>query len=378
MKAKRNRFGTGPQVSLFTLGTMRAIESVEQMYSVIKEACLIGINHIETAPAYGPSEKFIGESLKKLNSEGIKPINDWIITSKILPGLNFSNGKKHIEDILSTLSIQKINNLAIHGLNLNDHLNWALSGEGAELLQWAKSNDLIEQIGFSSHGSYSLIKKAIESNHFNFCNLHLHLLDQTRIPLAIKALEKGMGVLAISPADKGGHLHHPSKTLVEDCSPFLPIELAYRFLLAQGISTLTLGAYKKEDFFIAKKLINANSPLSKEEQYAINHLMNKSKTRLGETFCGQCRNCLPCPKEVPIPEILRLRNLAFGLDLQTFAKERYNLIGRASHWWEKVDGSACQHCGDCLPRCPNKLEIPNLLKETHESLGDTPKRRLWR
>mgnify|MGYP000334881847 CR=1 FL=1 len=143
MKPKRNQFGIGPEVSLFTLGTMRAIESIEQMYLVIKEACLVGINHIETAPAYGPAEIFLGESLRRLNKNGIKPKEDWIITSKILPNIDFLTGREQIKGILSRLGIPKIHNLAIHGLNLSSHLDWVIDGEGAELLEWAKDEDLL-------------------------------------------------------------------------------------------------------------------------------------------------------------------------------------------------------------------------------------------
>ena len=377
MTIKRNHFGIGPDVSLFTLGTMRSTESADQMYAVVKEACLIGINHIETAPAYGPAESLLSTAIKRLNSEGIRPEGDWIITSKILPGINLNEGKQQLQASLKRLGISKIHNLAIHGLNLQKHLKWALEGEGAQLIKWAVQERLIGQIGFSSHGTFSLIKEAIESSQFQFCSLHLHLLDQERIPLAKIALENHLGVMAISPADKGGHLHTPSKTLISDCFPISPLELAYRFLLSQGISTLTLGACKTKDFEIAKKLINSNTPLSKSEQHLIEKLRQKSKERLGDTFCGQCRKCLPCPNEIPIPEILRLRNLYIGMDLHSFTKERYNLIGRAGHWWEKNNAGACQNCGDCLPKCPNNLNIPELLKEKHRELSDTPIRRLW-
>ncbi len=377
MALKRNQFGIGPKVSLFTLGTMRSTESEAQMYSVVKEACLTGINHLETSPAYGPAEKLLGAAIKRLNSEGVRPEGDWIITSKILPGTNLNKGKKQLQEILSKLGVSKIHNLAIHGLNLHEHLEWVLNGEGAKLIKWAKQERLIGQVGFSSHGTFSLIQKAIESSRFQFCSLHLHLLDQERIPLAKMALEKQLGVMAISPADKGGHLHTPSQTLISDCFPISPLELAYRFLLSQGISTLTLGACKAQDFQIAKKLINSNFPLSKSEQSVIEKLNQLSKERLGNTFCGQCRDCLPCPNEIPIPEILRLRNLSIGMDLHSFTKERYNLIGRAGHWWEKNNATDCQNCGDCLPRCPHNLNIPELLKETHHKLVDKPKRRLW-
>jgi len=80
---------------------------------------------------------------------------------------------------------------------------------------------------------------------------------------------------------------------------------------------------------------------------------------------------------VPIPEILRLRNISIGYGQLEFSKERYNLIGKAGHWWEEKNSSFCLECNKCVPRCPSKLDIPNLLKETHNLLIENPTKRLW-
>ncbi len=377
MKTIRRPFGKGKAISVFTLGTMRAINSSEAMDLVVKKALDIGINHLETAPAYGPAERFLGLSIKRLEREGFIPKGGWVITSKILPGLKLDEGKKQIKNILSRLEKAKIENLAVHGLNLPEHLTWALNGDGAVLLKWAKEENLVEQIGFSSHGKTSLIEEALASNHFQFCSLHLHLFDQERLPIALTALKEGIGVMAISPADKGGHLYAPSQILTDACEPFHPLEIAYRFLLAQGISTLTVGAKNPSDLMLVKKLMNAGGPLNPLEKKVLKKVQKQGEIRLGESLCGQCRECIPCPNNVPIPELLRLRNLAVGHELVTFAKERYNLIGRAGHWWEQLNCTACKKCGECLPRCPNHLAIPDLLEEMHYQLVDNPKRRLW-
>ena len=117
--------------------------------------------------------------------------------------------------------------------------------------------------------------------------------------------------------------------------------------------------------------------LSKTEIDVITNIETESNKRLGITKCEQCRACMPCPSEVPIPEILRLRNMYIGNGQEEFAKERYNLIGRAGHWWETKNGNNCMSCNCCVPKCPNKLDIPSLLKETHNLLLDKPKKRLW-
>ena len=67
INSQKRSFGMGRKVSVFTLGTMRAVESAIKMYDVIKLAHFAGINHLETAPSYGRSEILIGEALDKLD-----------------------------------------------------------------------------------------------------------------------------------------------------------------------------------------------------------------------------------------------------------------------------------------------------------------------
>ena len=377
LHSQKRSYGKGCNVSLFTLGTMRATENLDKMYSLIKSAHRAGINHLETAASYGKAEILIGEALKKLETSGKISKGKWIITTKILPKGDFKYLKKNFENSLTNLKLKKIHNLAIHGINLDEHLDWVLNGEGRKFLKWVIKKGFVAQIGFSSHGSYSLIEKAINCDLFSFCNLHLHFLDQSKISLAQLALKKNMGVLAISPADKGGRLYSPSDILLKASEPYHPLELAYRFLLSKGITTLSIGATKFEDFNIAKKLINSSQKLSSSEINALENIEKLANKELKSSKCEQCRSCLPCPSEIPIPEILRLRNISIGYGQLEFAKERYNLIGRAGHWWEEKNASFCLECNECVPKCPSKLNIPELLKETHNLLVEEPKKRLW-
>jgi predicted aldo/keto reductase-like oxidoreductase len=353
---------------------MRAICSVEQMASVLETAAKIGINHLETAPAYGPAEQFLGEALQ--HSSTI-PEGGWITTSKLLPGSSLVEGQHQLDAILHRLGLSTLDNLAVHGINRQEHLEWVLSGDGAQLMEWALSSGRVTQLGFSSHGTNALIEQALRSQRFDFCSLHLHLFDPQRLPLAHWALENGIGVMAISPADKGGRLQAPSSTLKDDCRPIDPLVLAYRFLLAQGVSTLTLGAASSDDLTTAAHLAQADGPLQQQETELLHQLEQRQRERLGNDLCGQCRACLPCPNQVPIPNLLRLRNLTLGHDLIEYSQERYNLIGRAGHWWDTIDASACESCGECLPRCPHGLNIPKLLADTHTRLVAAPRRRLW-
>ncbi len=378
-QAARRSFGKGRPVSLFTLGTMRALQDAAALERVLQAALKAGINHIETAPAYGPAEAFLGQALARLAEHDPTARRGLVLTSKLLPGagLTLAEGLAQLRASLARLGIAQLDNLAVHGLNTSSHLSWALEGAGAQLLEAALAEGLVGQVGFSSHGDRALIEAALASGRFSFCSLHLHLFDPERLPLARQALAAGIGVLAISPADKGGRLYDPPPQLEADCAPFAPLELAYRFLLSAGISSLSLGAAKPEDLVWAARLAHADGPLRPEEGAALARLKAAAKRRLGPESCGQCRSCLPCPSDLPIPALLRLRNLAVGHGMVAFASERYNLIGRAGHWWEALDASACARCGACLPRCPHGLPIPDLLADTHRRLAAAPRRRLW-
>jgi len=61
-------------------------------------------------------------------------------------------------------------------------------------------------------------------------------------------------------------------------------------------------------------------------------------------------------------------------DMVDYGRFRYNMFEGEGHWFPGHFASRCTECGDCLPRCPEKLEIPKLLFDTHKSLFD---RKAW-
>lgn len=371
---KYRRFGrTELAMSVFSLGTMRAIADPQTMAATVKRALALGINHFETAPSYGNSELFLGRSLQEL---GVKR-SEILLTSKVLPKGNAQHIREIIETSCAQLQTDYLDCVAVHGVNTAEHFAWLEQGGMASLLGLKKQGK-IRHLGFSTHGSLDLILKTIATDFFEFINLHYYYFFQRNSQAIAAASERDMGIFIISPADKGGQLFTPPDKLTELCQPLTPLELNYRFLLGdRRISTLSFGAATPAELAPIEAIADQDHPLTPNELAILKQLEIHKKQQLKSDHCAQCYDCLPCPEAINIPEILRLRNMAIAYDMQNYGEYRYQMLENAGHWFPGKKGNTCTDCGDCLPRCPEQLAIPDLLRDAHHRLNGKPRRRLW-
>lgn len=369
------RFGkTELQIPVLTFGGMRIVDPVEedQALATIHRAVEAGLTHLETARFYDNSEDLLGTALQDI------PRDDVVLTTKI-PPCPADAYRMLLEASMEKMGVQYVDNLDVHGINNEEMWEFTFREGGAlEGARKAMDDGLVGHLGFSTHAPLELILKIIDTDEFESVNIHNYYVRQRNAVAVQRAHEKDMGILIISPSDKGGMLYSPTDVMTELCAPYTPVGLNHRFCLTTpGVTTCTVGAKHPDELDLHLAIADMGPDRTAEEQRLIDGLTARQVETLGPTYCTMCYDCLPCPENIDIPEILRYRNLALGLDMTEYGAYRYNMLGNADHWQPGVNSTACTKCDECLPRCPEKLAIPALLFETHDLLHGEQGERLW-
>jgi predicted aldo/keto reductase-like oxidoreductase len=372
------RFGkTEENISVITLGGMRfkdgwnpprtylPSDSVRNCIEITRQALALGINHIETAHGYMKSENLYGLALKELGT----PRESFKMMTKGAP-MTGEETRALVEEQLDSLNLDYLDFYGWHGINNEERLKAAVkSGGPVEVLHQLREEGLIRHVGFSTHGSLEIILQALNTNLFSFVNLHYYYFFQRNILALQLARKKDIGVFIISPNEKGGLLWKPSKKVEETCHPLTAIEFNGRFCLSHPeITTLSMGIHEPEHFAQNLSILNEQD-YSSPGMLDIQAKMDISLSKIS-SLCTLCGECLPCPEEINIPEVLRFHNLLEAYNMKDYGEFRYNMFEGEGHWFPGNFASKCTQCGDCLPRCPEKLEIPKLLKKTHKKLFD--------
>ena len=390
------RFGrTNLKMPILSLGGMRFQKSWEQLdfsdvskeeqnkvENILKLANKYGLSHVETAKYYGTSELQLGMGFK--NAKKIPNI----IQTKIPPNNDPKIFEQDVITSIEKLKVKKIDLLAIHGINTDEQLHHSIREGGCiDILRNFQKENLIGSIGFSTHGKSSLIEKAISTNLFDYVNLHWYFINQENTKVINLANKYDLGVFIISPTDKGGHLHTPSIKMLELCRPLHPIVFNDLFCLRnKNVHTLSVGIAKETDFDLH---LEAVSLLSESEKYVpkiINRLRQESINTLGLEWYQNWNRNLPSweytPGNINIPILLWLSNLIDCLDMEGFARARYQLLGNGSHWFPgsnanmlDVNVSESQLL-EVLKDHINPKKVINKLRTLKEKFGDKVVKRL--
>ena len=245
---KRELGSTGLKISPYGLGTVKfgrnqkvkypnsfEIPPMEELANFLALAQDLGINLLDTAPAYGTSEERLGNLLKGQREK-------WIIVSKV--GEEFINGKSHydftaehtrksVERSLKRLKTDCIDIILVHS-----------DGSDLDIIQNQKTLETLAKIKAKGHiRSFGMSTKSLEG-----ARLALDLCDVLMVTYNSKetqdreiiqaAHEKNKGIL-IKKGLLSGHL-----TKLQDKNP---VDYCIQFIFQEpGVTGLIAGTINPE------------------------------------------------------------------------------------------------------------------------------------
>ncbi len=382
LKMEYRRFGkTEKKLSVVTLGGMRykhgwtnprneiPKDTLEQVVDTVQKAFDHGINHIETAWGYTKSETAYGLALN--NELNIKRDSYYLMT-KGAPE-TADETYKMVEQQLKDLKTDYFDFYGWHGMNNPERMAIACKSNGpVETLIKLKEQGVIKHVGFSTHAQLDTIKKAINTDLFEFVNLHYYYTFQRNKPDIDLAASKDMGVFIISPNDKGGQLFNPPQKLRNLTAPLTPSQWNVRFCLSHpGIHTMTFGFPVTASFDEINGMFPAVSPLS-ENDHRILEKLEAEKAKVpyhdfdGYTFEND-------PSGINIPETLRFRLLLKAFDMKDFAKYRYNMLLPNDNWYRGNFPDEQNMKRIDMSKCPEDVPLKEMILETHNAIYKPPK-----
>ncbi|TET59189.1 MAG: aldo/keto reductase [Promethearchaeota archaeon] len=379
-------------VSVLGFGAMRfpmidqTTVNEEEAIKMIRYAIDNGVNYIDTAYPYhnGESEVIVGKALKEGYREKV------YLTTK-LPMWAVKNSEdfdkflsEQIDRLQSNPDIYLFHGLTKNRLEKIKKLNLI------EKMEDAKERGSFKYIGFSFHDNFEVFKEIIDYYKWDCCQIQFNYLD-VEYQAGTKGVEyagsKNIALIIMEPI-RGGKLAITEDKL--DTKPEL------RIILDNSKTKRTLADWALQFVWNYPEVCVVLSGMSNMQQVkeniesannsAINSITKdelKTISKLRKTYdkydlvpCTSCRYCLPCPNGVSITWIFRLLN-----ELGYWGEERkdrllffYDRMAKTPEELEKrlleeeeVEGAAslCIQCGECLEKCPQQIDIPDMMERVN-------------
>jgi predicted aldo/keto reductase-like oxidoreductase len=328
-----------------------------------------GINYFDTAWGYhgGNSEIVIGKILSQY------PRGSFYLATKF-PGYDLANmGKAEVifEKQLEKCRVDFFDFYLFHNvceMNIDAYLD---KRRGVfDSLKRKKDAGLIRHLGFSAHGGVDVMKRFLEAygEHMEFCQIQLNYLDwsfqdakakvellnEYHIPVWVMEPLRG-GSLASLPPDNAAQL----KTLRPDEA--VPA-WAFRFL--QSIPEVTVilsGMSNMEQMRDNIAAFQTEKPLTQRELDLLLDITDGMVKKI-VLPCTACRYCVShCPQKLEIPHLLKLYNEhCFTVNAGRFA---FIAPMALSSMPEDKRPAACIGCKSCEAVCPQRIKVSEALAD---------------
>ena len=365
--------GKTEQVSLLGFGCMRfptkdgEIDkelSKEMIYKAVEN----GVNYIDTAYPYhsGKSELFVKEVIQELDRESFflaDKLPIWDCKTK-------EDVERIFHEQLEKCGVDYFDFYLIHAVN-RGRLETVKELDLFTILEKYRKEGKIRNIGFSFHDDLEAFKLWVDLYNWDFVQIQLNYMDidhQQGMEGYDILTEKGIPVIIMEPV-KGGSLAKFNKNIESKLKTYNPeasiASWAFRWVaslpnvkvILSGMSTLEQVEDNINTFNNFVPLNQVENEIIKEVRYDIQHL--------SKVDCTACNYCMPCPHGVNIP-----RNFGIYNDHSMYENDNYIKWAAGELAKNGALADQCIDCGECLPKCPQYIEIPTKLAEFNSYLED--------
>ena len=362
--------GKKEEISLLGFGAMRlpVIDGVEtnidekKVEEMVSYAMEHGINYYDTAYFYhrGESEKTMGKILQKYPRESFYFANKMplaIIQNK-------QQAEQIFEEQLKKCRVDYFDFYLAHSVSVNTYETFK-NCDIYDILSKKKQEGKIKYLGFSFHDTPELLEEVVKKYKWDFVQLQVNAIDWEMVNAQKQyeiAKNNGLQIMVMNPL-RGGQLSLLNKAAAEILKQEKPdVSLSSWGLRYVGsmpdILSVLSGMTTIDQLKDNVNTFTNFKPLDDKEQKIYKQAIEKYKLS-GAIACTGCKYCIECPVGIEIPKIFMMynqhKNGTKFRDWQfTMAYEQIPEDHRADK---------CINCGLCKTKCPQKLDIPNLLKD---------------
>lgn len=366
------------ELSILGFGCMRFPTSggridIDKAERLVLQAVEGGVNYFDTAYAYNGNERALGEILSR--HPGLRErIN--LATKLPIPRCeSCEDFDGYLGRSLERMGVDHVDYYLIHNVT-SAHAWDRLKDIGIEgWIDRIKQEGRIGQIGFSYHGPKDDFPILCDAYPWDFCQIQYNFLNERYQAgtAGLKAAgERGIPVIVMEPL-LGGQLAEPlaadaADILARAGEPTDPVRLALRWIWDHPEVTVVLSGMNEPEQLLANiATADAAAPgcLSDAEVQAV-EVAREAIAKEHRVGCTGCAYCLPCPKDVNIPQCFAAYNTSFAQGwkqgMQQYITASGVMVGEA-HF-----ASDCVGCGACTKKCPQHIDIPTELKKVKRRL----------
>ena len=250
---------TGRPVSILGLGgggiLMRTLDR-EAAMALIHRAIDLGVNYVDTAPTYGPSEEHFGEVLKARRPE--------VFLATKVHSRSRDEGWRKIENSLRRLQSDYIDLIQVHDIKTEDEVDrvMRLDGALAAMLE-ARDQGLVRWIGVTGHWDPSPMAYALQRFDFDTVLIPVNVTDKhylSYIDVVMPvALKRNLGIIAMKVYCAGG---------VFEQLDVMPHD-ALRYALSFPVSTAVVGVDDMQQLLENINIGRRFVPMTEEEKESV-------------------------------------------------------------------------------------------------------------